>query len=218
MNVSETVSILGDDAFGVTLASKDRRNALVRHLQTSGQWREVIPGAAGLSVQFDPLSLSPDEAMLALKTALDAKIESAEVTADLLVIPVCYGPEYGIDMAHISALTGLATQEIIARHIGQTHHVDMIGFTPGFAYLEGGDPALDVSRLETPRTYLAAGSIGLAGGLCGLYALPGPGGWPIVGRTPLALFDTSNEDPFRLRVGLSVRFEAISEADFKAWK
>ena len=218
MSDSEEVFFSGDDSLGVTLSSKERRNALARHLQDSGQWREVIPGAVGLSVQFDPLAIHPDEAMLALQTALTVKITSTESSSDTLVIPVCYGPEYGIDMAHISSLTGLATNEIIARHIGRIHRVDMIGFTPGFAYLEGGDPSLDVSRLETPRLHVAAGSIGLAGGLCGLYALPGPGGWPIVGRTPLALFDTAARDPFRLQVGLSVRFEEISDADFKVWQ
>ena len=218
MSTSESVFALGDDALGVRLATKDRRNAVAQHLLDSGQWSEVVPGAEGVSVQFDPLALTPDEAMLALQNALAQNIAAAEVSAELLVIPVCYSPEYGLDLAHISSATGLATDEIIQRHTSQTHHVDMIGFTPGFAYLEGGDPSLDVSRLDTPRAHLAAGSIGLAGGLCGLYVLPGPGGWPIVGRTPMALFDTERDDPFRLQVGQSIRFEAISVADFKAWR
>ena len=217
MSAPESVFMLGDDGLGVTLSSKSRRNALARHLLESGQWREVIPGAEGLSVQYDPATVAPDDAVKALENALLAEAIPPASTSDVLVIPVCYAADYALDMAHVCALSGLSEGDIIVRHTRETHHVDMIGFTPGFAYLEGGDPALDVPRLARPRVHLPAGSVGLAGGLCGLYALPGPGGWPIIGRTPMPLFDTAQEDPFRLQTGQSVRFEAISEADFRAW-
>jgi len=217
MIASETVFALGDDALGVTLASKSRRNALAAHLLESGQWLEVIPGADGLSVQYDPASITPETAIKALEKALSADVIPARHKSDVLVIPVCYDPGYALDMTHICALSALSPEEVVARHTAKTHHVGIIGFTPGFAYLEGGDPALDVPRLETPRAHLPAGSIGLAGGLCGLYALPGPGGWPIIGRTPMPLFDTTLEDPFRLEAGQNIRFEAISETEFESW-
>ena len=217
MSTPETVFPLGDDALGVTLASKSRRNALAAYLLESGQWREVIPGADGLSVQYDPASITPETATKTLEKALSADVIPKAPKTDVLVIPVCYDRAYALDMAHICTLSTLSDDELIARHTGTLHHVDMIGFTPGFAYLEGGDPALDVPRLKTPRAHLPAGSIGVAGGLCGLYALPGPGGWPIIGRTPMVLFDTALKDPFRLETGQNVRFEAISTAEFESW-
>jgi len=218
MTPKETIFALGDDALGVRLASKSRRNALAHHLRESGQWREVIPGIDGLSVQYDPYLISVEDAHSLLKATLLTEVPPFEKALNELVIPVCYAPEYALDMPHISALTGLSAEDIIERHTHAPHNVDMIGFTPGFTYLEGGDPTLDVPRLETPRKYLPAGSVGLAGGLCGLYALPGPGGWPIIGRTPISLFDTNLSDPFRLQAGQAIRFEAISDTRFKAWR
>ena len=218
MSTAEPVFFLGDDALGVTLSSKHRRNALAQYLQDSRQWREVIPGANGLSVQYDPAFIAPEDALAALEKALAAEIIPTNNAHETLVIPVCYHEDFALDMPHVSASIGLSSEEIIARHTAARHHVDVIGFTPGFAYLEGGDEALNVPRLNTPRTYLSAGSIGLAGGLCGLYALPGPGGWPIIGRSPMPLFDTAQKDPFRIQAGQSIQFTAISKADFEDWR
>lgn len=217
MRAPETVTLFGDDALSVSVTSKARRNALAKALQISGAWREVVPGAMGLSVQYDPATLTPREAQAQLQQALAAAIIPDTQSRKAQVIPVCYAPAYALDMAHICTLTSLSEAEIIARHTGARHHVDMIGFTPGFAYLEGGDRRLDVPRLATPRAHVPAGSIGLAGGLTGLYALPGPGGWPIIGRTPMPLFDTSRADPFTLEPGQMIQFEAISQAAFEAW-
>lgn len=213
----ETVNAFGDDTLSVTLTSKARRNALAKTLRKTGIWLEVVPGADGLTVQYDPLILSPADAKAALNTALADPVTPVDNQVKPLVIPICYAPDYALDMPHISALTGLPDAEIIARHTAARHCVDMIGFTPGFAYLECSDLSLDVPRLDRPRTYLPAGAIGLAGGQCGIYALAGPGGWPILGQTPLALFDTSLPDPFRLEPGQFVQFHAISKSEFEAW-
>ena len=217
MGTVETVFYLSDDALGLTITSKTRRNALARVLRASGQWLEVVPGAEGLTVQYDPLPLMPDAAQKQLEAALAAPVIPTQSASKTWVIPVCYEAKYALDMAYVSAQTGLAPEEIIARHTRARHNVDMIGFTPGFAYLEGGARELDLPRLETPHTHLPAGAIGLAGGLCGLYALPGPGGWPIIGRTPMALFDVTREDPFSLEPGHEVCFEAISSTEFDSW-
>ncbi len=217
MGTVETVFHLSDDALGLTITRKKRRNDLAHLLRASGQWLEVVPGAEGLTVQYDPLTIMPDAAQKQLEAALAAPVIPPQSTSKTWVIPVCYEASYALDMTYVCAQTGLTPEEIIARHTRARHSVDMIGFTPGFAYLEGGAPELDVPRLKTPHTYLPAGAIGLAGGLCGLYALPGPGGWPIIGRTPMALFDVTRADPFSLEPGDEVRFEAISSTEFESW-
>lgn len=215
MAQGETVFFLGDDALGVALTSKSRRNTLADILRQSGHWLEVIPGANGLSVQYDPLKLAP----IAAKTRFEAALTSQAIpqirAVKDWVIPVCYAPAFALDMAHITAQTGLTRAEVIAGHTSARFTVDMIGFTPGFAYLECAPALPDLARLETPRQFLPAGSVGIAGGLCGLYALPGPGGWPIIGSTPMALFDTARADPFCLSPGDRVHFKAICEADFR---
>lgn len=217
MKPVESISLIGDDALGVTLSDKSRRNDLANALVYSCKWLEVVPGTDGLSVQYNPLHTSTDEALKTLDRALRENLPPTEQNREALIIPVCYAPDYAPDMAHICAMTKLSPEEIITRHTSAVHQVDMIGFIPGYAYLEGGDPALTVPRLDTPRARLPAGSIGLAGGLCGVYALPGPGGWPLIGRTPLTLFDPAHKDPFLLQAGQSVRFEPISAQAFRNW-
>ncbi len=217
MDTVETVFHLSDDTLGLTITAKKRRNALTRTLRGSRLWCEVVPGTEGLTVQYDPLILSPDAAYKQLEVALAAPVIPSANTARTWVIPVCYDAKYAPDMTYVSVQTGLTPEEIIAHHTGAEYSVDMIGFTPGFAYLEGGAPELNVPRLETPRAHLPAGAVGLAGGLCGLYALPGPGGWPIIGRTPMALFDKTRTDPFSLEAGHNVQFQPISGAEFETW-
>ena len=213
----DRIFVTGDDTMGLTITHKARRNRLAEQLRLSRKWREVVPGATGLTVQHDPSVLPLAAARACLEDALSSAVVPEHQPQADMVIPVCYAPEYALDLAHICTATGLSRDDIITLHTKVRHQVDRIGFTPGFAYLEGGAPALDLPRLDTPRTHVPAGSIGLAGGLCGLYALPGPGGWPIIGRTPLSLFNPELEDPFCLAAGQIVRFEAISKAAFEAW-
>lgn len=217
MSEDETVFFLGDDALGVTLKSKTRRHTLALSLRQSRQWIEVIPGANGLSVQYDPLKTAANIAKASLEAELRKPVMSAIKPGKALVIPVCYAPAFALDMAHITAQTGLTPAAIIESHTSADFTVDMIGFTPGFAYLETGHTLPNVARLATPRQSLPAGAVGLAGGRCGLYALPGPGGWPIIGRTPLALFNVSQLDSFLLEAGDTISFRSISISEFEKW-
>ena len=129
-------------------------------------------------------------------------------------LPVCYGGEFGPDLAAVCATLGVDPERFVALHTGGEHRVELIGFTPGFAYVGGFDTAAEVSRLAEPRLRVEAGSIGIAGGRSGVYALAGPGGWPLVGRTPVKLFDPQADDPFRLRHGLRIRFRAIERQEY----
>jgi inhibitor of KinA len=109
---------------------------------------------------------------------------------------------------------GVSREVFIGWHTGSEYRVDMLGFTPGFAFIGGFDQARDVPRRSQPRVRLESGSIGIAGGRTGIYTLPSPGGWQIVGRTPMALFDAGAEQAFRLRAGMRVRFVAIEATEF----
>lgn len=170
---------------------------------------ETVPTFRSLLVIYDPLVA--DE--LAARAALERAIETMEAAPPrqerLVEIPVRYGGEWGPDLEDVAAHCGLAPAEVVRRHTRPTYRVAMMGFAPGFAYLFGLPPELATPRLATPRLRVEAGSVGIAGPQTGLYALSTPGGWRIIGRTSLALFDATRQAPFALRAGDRVRFEAV---------
>lgn len=122
---------------------------------------------------------------------------------DPVVVPVTYD---GADLAEVAAQTGLAAADVVRRHLAGDYLVAFSGFAPGFAYLTGGDPALRVSRRETPRTRVPAGSVALAGEFTGVYPREGPGGWRLIGRTDAVLWDLARDPPALLPPGTAVRF------------
>lgn len=124
----------------------------------------------------------------------------------VVTLPVIYD---GADLADVARLTGLDEQEVVEAHTGSAWRVGFIGFAPGFAYLVGGDPRLHVPRRETPRTRVPAGSVGLAGEFGGIYPRPSPGGWQLIGRTEVTLWDLDRDPPALLQPGTLVRFEAL---------
>ena len=165
--------------------------------------------------QFDSASESIDDAMRRMAAAIANVPATGELADDLAEIPVCYGGAHGPDLGNICEQLNLTRDEFIAMHSGREYRVDMLGFTPGFAFIGGLDDALNVPRRREPRVRLEAGSVGIAGGRTGIYSIAGPGGWPIVGRTPLTLFDAHAREPFMLRAGTRVRFIAISAEEFE---
>ena len=135
--------------------------------------------------------------------------------ARIVEIPVCYGEEYGPDIAVVAARAQLGESEVAVRHAAASYRVAMLGFSPGFPFLLGLPPELTCPRRDTPRRAVPAGSVGIAGRQTGVYPLESPGGWQIIGRTPLALFDVEREPPALLQPGDGVRFVAISRAEFE---
>jgi KipI family sensor histidine kinase inhibitor len=125
---------------------------------------------------------------------------------ETVVVPVTYD---GPDLAAVARLTGLSEKDVIAAHTGTAWTVGFTGFAPGFAYLVDGDPRLQVPRLETPRPTVPAGSVGLAGAFSGIYPRASPGGWQLIGRTDIDLFDLHRTPPARLQPGMRVRFEPV---------
>ena len=133
-----------------------------------------------------------------------------------IVLPVYYAAEAGADLESLAATSGLSSDQVIELHAGTTYRVYAIGFAPGFAYLDGLDARLDVPRHAKPRQQVPAGSIAIAGGQTGIYSMRSPGGWQIIGRTPVRLFDASKTPPMRLEAGQTVRFRAITAEQFES--
>lgn len=201
------VRILGDDAVALMVGGPEAAQALAQHLRADDRWEEVVAGLDSVAVSFDSAVTGLEAAQAALDAvAATGSLQTETMTCEPVDVPVRYGGEDGPDLERVAAACGLGTEALIARHLAGSYRIAMIGFTPGFAYLTGGDPALDVARLPHPRAHVPAGSVGLSAGYCGLYALQGPGGWPLIGRTRLTLFDPGATSPFRLQAGMRLRF------------
>jgi len=168
---------------------------------------ERVPSYRSLLVLYDPQTVAlAGLASTLLSLAQVVSETDATISGRLVEIPVRYGGEDGPDLEDVATHCGLATSQVVALHTGATYQVAMLGFAPGFAYLLGLPGELSTPRLATPRLHVAPGSVGIAGNQTGVYALATPGGWRIIGRTPLVLFDPDRQDPFALRAGDRVRF------------
>lgn len=168
--------------------------------------RETVPSYCALLVIYDPQNCPAAVMRGALEQALTQMTGDIHSAGRLIEIPVHYGAVDGPDLQDVASFHQLSSEEVIALHTAPTYRVTMLGFAPGFAYLLGLDPQLATPRLATPRTQVAPGSVGIAGNQTGVYALSTPGGWRIIGRTPLVLFDPTRPEPFLVRAGDSVRF------------
>jgi KipI family sensor histidine kinase inhibitor len=176
---------------------------------------ELLPAARTLMLRFDPERLAGERLEGALVAAWVRRetVAPSRAAGPLVEIPVCYDGE---DLAEVARLAGLTVDEVIRRHQASRFTVAFCGFAPGFAYLVGGDPALRVPRRATPRPQVPAGSVALGGVYCGVYPQATPGGWQLIGRTPMAMWDPGRDPPARLTPGMRVRFREIGagEPDF----
>ena len=201
----DNISMIGDDLIRVAGLPRPELRTLARELRASGEWLEVVDGIEDSVVQFDPLRLRPDEAVRHLLSSKPL----AEIGSDALLPEVCleveFGGENGPDFRAVCDELKLTEPELIAAICGAELRVDIVGFTPGFAYISGLPEVLTVPRLKEPRKRVPAGSFGIAAGKCGTYALEGPGGWPLIGRVVNRLFNPEREQPFLLSAGQKVR-------------
>ncbi|QYJ24316.1 5-oxoprolinase/urea amidolyase family protein [Achromobacter sp. ES-001] len=191
------------DALLVELDDLDQTLALFAALQNRpiAGVTEMVPAARTVLVIFQPSLVSRD----ALIADIGSRDTTAHVARDgkLIEIPVHYNGE---DLHEVAQLLGITPDEVVRRHTGGTYSVAFTGFAPGFAYLSGGDPTLDVPRRKTPRTRIPAGAVALAGTFSGVYPQASPGGWQILGVTPVPMWDLSRETPALLQPGYRVRF------------
>lgn len=169
---------------------------------------ETVPTYRALLVRYNPRVSPADEIEAALSTHLDVLADVAPPEGRLVEIPVRYGGDHGPDLESVAQHTGLTCADVIRLHTAPVYRVAMLGFAPGFAYLQGLDPRIAAPRLATPRTHIPPGSVGIAGEQTGVYALDTPGGWRVIGRTDRSLFDPQRDAPFLLQAGDRVRFVA----------
>jgi KipI family sensor histidine kinase inhibitor len=206
----------GDDLFSIAVDDPSDAQALAAQLCETGRFVDVVPGIDSVVVRFAAEAETASAVRVAIEDELQEGIRPLPTDAALVEIPVVYGGEYGPDLETLSDATGLSADEIVALHTGREYRVDMVGFTPGFAFIGGLDEKLRVPRRAEPRQRVEPGSVGIADGRTGLYAMASPGGWTLIGRTPYRLFDAVADEPFALQPGMRVRFKAIAADAFDA--
>jgi KipI family sensor histidine kinase inhibitor len=214
------IEAIADDALLLRMGDRidpminARVHALCGRIRTHRPFwlRDVVPAYASIGVFFDPLQVEMKAVDAWLRAQLDALPSDALTetkAARTVEIPVVYGGESGPDLDSAAAELGITARQLAQRHAAGEYVVAMIGFAPGFPYLIGLDPALALPRLATPRTSVPAGSVAIGGAQTGLYPRESPGGWRLLGRTPMTLFDPTREPPALLAPGDRVRFVAV---------
>ena len=181
--------------------------------------REFVPTYRSLSIHYDPMKLGREKLEAIARKTLENLGGNRWETRRILAVPVLYGGEYGPDMPDVCSHTGYNEDEVIKRHTDPEYYCYMLGFTPGFAYLGGLDDTLGTPRLKNPRALILAGSVGIAGKQTGAYSIDSPGGWRLIGRTPLRLFDPDDgEHPTLIEAGDWIKFRSVSEDEYTSIK
>ena len=175
---------------------------------------ETVPTYCSLTIHYEPELIRYNDLRAKLETLLAGSYEGQSGPAAVVEIPVLYGGEYGLDLDYVAEHNGLTAKQVIDLHSGGEYLVYMLGFTPGFSYLGGMDERLATPRLKTPRVLIPGGSVGIAGAQTGIYPMDSPGGWQLIGRTPVKLYDPRREQPILLDAGEYIKFRAIDQAEY----
>ena len=218
-----TISPVGDCAisidFGQVIDPKINRHIRqiieqIKDLQLDGVI-ELVPTYCALLVQYDAMVYSYSDICRILEPTLQESVtDSANELVTIVEIPTVYGGEFGPDLGFVASYNHLSEAEVVSIHSGTDYLVYMLGFIPGFTYLGGMDPRIATPRLSSPRTLIPAGSVGIAGEQTGTYPSDSPGGWQIIGRTPVTMYDMSKEQAALLQAGDYVRYVSIDENEF----
>jgi len=218
-----TISPVGDCAisidFGQVIDPKINRHIRqiieqIKDLQLDGII-ELVPTYCALLVQYDAMVYSYSDICRILEPTLQESVtDSANELVTIVEIPTVYGGEFGPDLGFVASHNHLSEAEVVSIHSGTDYLVYMLGFIPGFTYLGGMDPRIATPRLSSPRTLIPAGSVGIAGEQTGTYPSDSPGGWQIIGRTPVTMYDMSKEQAALLQAGDYVRYVSIDENEF----
>ncbi len=198
-------------------------NALIHQNPFPG-FCTTVPAYATLSIFFDPLQVIKsadlpgkdcfEKVSFYLQKLKNQPVKEVPALVDTITIPVCYGGTFGPDLEEVASLHNLTAEEVISLHTSAIYKVYMIGFVPGFAYLGGMPDLLETPRKPAPRKAVPAGSMGIAGKQTGIYPLETPGGWQIIGRTPITMFNAEKEQPILLKSGDQVVFKRIGKREF----
>jgi inhibitor of KinA len=221
---------LGDSAITVDFGNviNEQINSLVIHLFDEFRTNplagmiEAVPAYSSLTIYYDVFEISKMNSTKSVYEFVSAQINNrlqqnqtaSNKISRLVTIPVCYEEEFAPDIKYLAEIRNISVDDVIRIHTSKQYHVYMLGFLPGFCYLGEVDEAITISRKQQPVT-VAAGSVGIAGKQTGIYPLISPGGWQIIGRTPLKTFDATKMEPTLLKEGDKVQFISISKNEFE---
>ena len=175
---------------------------------------DIIPAFCSLLINYDPRVISYDEMKTRMEKILSIEIAAGARKKKVYEIPVCYGGEFGPDLPTIAEHAGLSEQEVIDIHSSTDYLIYMLGFLPGFTYLGGLDERIHTPRLANPRIRIPAGSVGIGGSQTGIYPMDSPGGWQLMGMTPVKTYDPDREVPILVEAGDYIRFVPVDRAEY----
>ena len=175
---------------------------------------DVIPAFCSLLINYDPRVISYEQIKRRMEALVKIDVTAGDTRKRVFEIPVCYGGEYGPDIRNIADHAGLSVEEVIQIHTSRDYLIYMLGFLPGFTYLGGLDERIHTPRLANPRIRIPAGSVGIGGSQTGIYPMDSPGGWQLMGMTPVKTYDPDREVPILVEAGDYIRFVAIDEDEF----
>jgi inhibitor of KinA len=179
--------------------------------------RDVVPTFRSVAVYFDPVHTNGAALLACIERHAQAPSAPVTESREPIRIPVCYGGDVGPDLADVAAFAGMSEDEVVVAHTSPAYRVFMLGFVPGFAYLGIVDERIAIPRLTTPRVRVPAGSVGIAGVQTGIYPAETPGGWRLIGRTPIKPFEPDRADPFLMKAGDTVQFYPIDRGEYDRW-
>lgn len=179
---------------------------------------DVIPAFTSLLINYDPRVIDYRKLKRRLEKLLKLEVSKKASSSRIFEIPVCYGGEYGPDLGNIAEHAGLSEEEVIEIHSSRDYLIYMLGFLPGFTYLGGLDERIHTPRLANPRIKINAGSVGIGGSQTGIYPLDSPGGWQLMGMTPVKTYDPGRENPILVEAGDYIRFVPVDEQEYKRIK
>ena len=218
-----TISPVGDRAISIDFGqvidptiNRHIRQTIerIKALQLEGLI-ELVPTYCALLVEYDAMLYSYSEICNIIEPTLEEGMtNTTNELVTVVEVPTVYGGEFGPDLSFVASHNHLSEDEVISIHSGTDYLVYMLGFIPGFTYLGGMDPRIATPRLSSPRTLIPAGSVGIAGEQTGTYPSDSPGGWQIIGRTPVTMYDMSKAQAALLNAGDYVRYVPIDESEF----
>jgi len=224
VNISPDFAPMGDSALmvvagnniSVEVNQKVQNMISIIKVQDWPGIKEIVPTYSSFVIHFDPLIFSFDGLTECIADLWECKEVSEDTNTKTVLIPTLYGSDYGLDLESVSALTNLSVEEVIGIHSETEYLVYALGFSPGFPYLGGLDSRIHCTRLETPRISVPKGSVAIADYQTGVYPVSSPGGWRLIGQTPVTMFDPNRSHPSIVNPGDYIRFVPISsEAEYE---
>lgn len=210
----DSVLVRFEERIDPEIAGKVRKAGLSVRKASLPWITDIVPSYNELLVIYEPGSVKPSVALAAVKDAVEQASGTEASKPRLKRIPVCYGGAFGPDLPEVSRHTGLDPEQVVKLHSSARYLIYMIGFTIGFPYLGGMDPRLETPRLAVPRAKVPRGSVGIGGKQTGIYSLDTPGGWQIIGRSPVKLVDITRMPPAILSAGDYIEFMPIGEDEY----